>query len=153
MIISRRYSKDRIFASSVLNWLELFFVFVCPVERRRVLDQVVEGLTVHLEVLDIATIQSKASKNFHDVSLIFGWFEVFQVFYSFCNGLDSFWRYNVTKKLNFFKKTERFVRSCLETCLPKKGMVLVDDREDLVLNLWLHYGIVIASDCLLLLDD
>ena len=98
---------------------------MCPVERSRVLNPVAERLTVQKEVLDIVTVESKSSKDFHDVSFTFGWFEIFQVFYSFCNGLDSFWGYIVTKKFNFLYKKEGFVGSCFETCHPKKGMVLV----------------------------
>ena len=74
---------------------------MCPVGGSRVLDQIVEGWTVHMEVPDVATVESKASKNFHDISFTFRWFEVFQVVYSFRNGLDSFWGYNVTKNLYF----------------------------------------------------
>ena len=36
------------------------------------------------------------------------------------------------KDLTSFRKKERFVRSCFETSLPKKGMVLVDDHEHLI---------------------
>ena len=61
-IIARRYSKDRVFTNSILDRLEKFFVFMRPVERSRVLNQVVERLTVHMEVLDIATVKSKAKE-------------------------------------------------------------------------------------------
>ena len=47
-------------------------MFVSPVYGGQVLDQVVERPTVHMEVLDIATVESKVSKDFHDISFTFG---------------------------------------------------------------------------------
>ena len=122
-------------------------------KKSRVFNQIVEGLTVHMEFLDIATVESKAFKNFPDISFTFRWFQIFQVFYSFCNGLDSFRRYSVTKKLKVLLEEECFVGSYLETFFPKKGMVLVDYREHLILVQWLHYSIVRVGDCLLFLDE
>ena len=51
-IVSRGHSKkDHVFANSVFDGLEEFFMFVCPVEGSRVLNQIIEGLTIHMEVL------------------------------------------------------------------------------------------------------
>ena len=114
---------------------------MCPVKWSRIFNQIVkkivEGLTVNIEVLNIATVEAKACKIFPDVSFTFVWFEIFQVCNSFCDGLDSCWRYNVTKNYNF----------------RKKGIVLVDDRENLILVLKLHYCIVDLSYCLFFLDE
>ena len=70
-------------------------------EESRVNGQVIEGLTVDMEVLDIANVKSKVSKNFHGILFTFGWFEIFQISYSFCDCLENFWGYNVTRKPNF----------------------------------------------------
>ena len=147
-ILSGGHSKNRIFADSVFDGLEKLFMFMSPVERSRVLDQVVEGLTVNVEVLDITTVESKASKIFHDISFTLGRFEILQVFHSLCNRLDSFGRYDVTKKLNLLQEEECFVRSCLEACLPKKVMVFVENREHLVFVLRLHFSIIDVGNCL-----
>ena len=47
-------------------------MFVCPMEGSRILNQVVEGLTVHMEVFDKSTLEPKASKDFHAISFTFG---------------------------------------------------------------------------------
>ena len=73
-------------------------------EGIRVLNQVVEGLTVHKEVFGVATVEPRESNNFHDLSFIFGCFQIFQAFYSFCTGSDSFWGHKATKKPNFLWK-------------------------------------------------
>ena len=86
-IVSRRYCENHVFANFVPDWLKEFSVFVCPVERNRVLKQIVEGMTVHMEVLDLTTVESKASKNFHDVSFTFGCSETFQV----CTRFEMGW--------------------------------------------------------------
>ena len=70
-IISGGYRKDRVFADSVLDRLEQFFVFVCPVEGGQILNQVVKGLTIQMEFFNIATVEAKASKKFHDVLFTF----------------------------------------------------------------------------------
>ena len=119
---------------------------MCPVQRSRVFDQIIEGLTIRMEVFDIATKKSNESKNFHDVSFTFGWFEIFLIFYSFCSGLGSVWGYNVTMKLNFPYKKTCFVRNCHEACLSMKRMVLANISEHLVLVSWLHYSIVDVGD-------
>ena len=70
-----------------------------------------------MEVLDVKTVESKESKDFHDISFTFGWFEILQVFYPFYKGLDSFWGNNVTKKFNltFFRKKNALSRAALRS--------------------------------------
>ena len=60
-IVSRGQSGNRVFTDSVFDGLEEFFMFVCPVEESRVLSQVMEGLTIHMAIFDIATVKSKVS--------------------------------------------------------------------------------------------
>ena len=62
-------------------------------ETNQALGQIVQKLTVHVKV-DVAAMESKVSRNFHDVPFPFRWLGILQVFYSFCNGLDSIGRYD-----------------------------------------------------------
>ena len=54
-----------------------------------------------MEVLDVTAVETKANENFHDIPFTFGRFDILQVFNLFADGLDSFWVYNMTKKINF----------------------------------------------------
>ena len=97
-----------------------FFVFVCPVQKCQAPNQVLEGLTIYMEVPDLATVENKASKNFHDVSFICVWFEIFQFFYSFCNGLYSSWRYNVTQKIVFLREKNVLSEAALRSTFRRR---------------------------------
>ena len=79
-IVSRRHGENRVLADPDFDWLEEFFVFVCPVEWSWVSDQIVKRLGAHMKVLDVTATEAKASDNFRDISLALKGFESFQFF-------------------------------------------------------------------------
>ena len=61
-IVIRRHGENRVLTDPDFHWLKDSFLFVCPVERGRIVDQIVKALAVHTEVLDVTVIKAKASE-------------------------------------------------------------------------------------------
>ena len=104
-IVSKKYSEKSVLTDSVPDWLKEFSLFVCPLVMSRVLNQVVEGTTIYVEFLDIATVEHKASKNFQNVLFNSGWLEIFQVFLSFGMGWIPSGDITGSRNVTFLRKT------------------------------------------------
>ena len=102
-VVSRGYRGDHVFALLVPKGLKKLLVFMCRVKRSRSTDHL-KKITLQVDVSDAAAIEAESSKNLLEIPFSLVRFEILRVSYSFCNESDSFWRNNVTKKVNFFQE-------------------------------------------------
>ena len=91
-IANQRHSKNGVFTDPVFDRFKKFLVFVCPVKRCRILDEIVKRFTIYMKVFDVIAIEAEAPEKFYDIPFTLRRFEILQVFNSFCDELDSYWR-------------------------------------------------------------
>ena len=49
-IFGEKDGKDGMFTDSIFDWLKNSFVFIRPVEKGWFFNQVIKGLTIHVEI-------------------------------------------------------------------------------------------------------
>ena len=71
-ILGRRDCEKSVLTNMIFYHLEDLLVLVSPMNWRKVSSEIVEGLAVHMKIVDITMLKTKTSQNFHNKTFTLG---------------------------------------------------------------------------------